>query len=267
MVFGAILSLAGSVALPLGSGFAVGFLTRDEIKGWYAGIKKPSWNPPNWLFGPAWSFFYTSMGVASWVVVRQKGNRAVPLTLYGAQLALNLAWTPLFFKAHKLDIALADSLALLGVATAAAVKMGERRPAAVWPLMAPYLAWVAFATTLNAELLRLNPEEAALDYAELRDKLNKLTKRTKDDTSAATKDATAKVTAVAADAGKKAADMAHDAGEVVAAKTSEVAAAASTAAASAVSGASDAVSQLKEAAAETAAAAAEALSSRTAQQS
>jgi hypothetical protein len=63
----------------------------------------------NWLFGPAWSVFYTSMGVASWFVARSdKKGRAAALALYGAQLAVNLAWTPLFFKAHALDVALVD---------------------------------------------------------------------------------------------------------------------------------------------------------------
>eukprot|EP00775_Hariotina_reticulata_P007765 gene7765-7964_t len=105
-----------SVALPLGSGFAVGLLSHGDVKegGWYSKLKKPEWNPPNWVFGPAWSVFYTSMGVASWVVIRSgKGGKALPLTLYFTQLALNLAWTPLFFKAHKLDAALADSVEIL----------------------------------------------------------------------------------------------------------------------------------------------------------
>jgi hypothetical protein len=63
----------------------------------------------NWLFGPAWSVFYTSMGVASWFVGRSdKKGKAAALALYGAQLAVNLAWTPLFFKAHALDVALVD---------------------------------------------------------------------------------------------------------------------------------------------------------------
>lgn len=75
------------------------------------------WAPPcaapigmqNWLFGPAWSVFYTSMGVASWFVGRSdKKGKAAALALYGAQLAVNLAWTPIFFKAHALDVALVD---------------------------------------------------------------------------------------------------------------------------------------------------------------
>ncbi|WIA41429.1 hypothetical protein OEZ86_005010 [Tetradesmus obliquus] len=232
---GAALSLMGAVALPLGSGFAVGLLTQREIKGWYAGLKKPSWNPPNWLFGPAWSVFYTSMGVASWFVLKQKDSRAVPLSLYAAQLALNLAWTPLFFKQHALDVSLVDSVALLGVATAASVKMvfsllgvataasvkmAKEKPAVVWPLMAPYLCWVTFATALNVELLRLNPDETAIDYHKVKKDVKESTEKAKQ----RAKEDTAKVAAAAKDASAKAAEKAKEAGEVVAAKTQQAAA-------------------------------------------
>lgn len=73
----------------------------------YKTLKKPSWQPPNWLFGPVWTALYAMMGVASWMVW-QKAGGAVPLSLYAVQLALNLAWTPLFFKKHQLTYALAD---------------------------------------------------------------------------------------------------------------------------------------------------------------
>lgn len=204
---GAGLSLLVSVAVPLGSGFASGLLTKDEIKGWYSGIKKPKWNPPNWLFGPAWGVFYLSMGVASWTVWRSGAGRAGPLALYAAQLALNLAWTPLFFKAHALDASLIDATAMLGVATAATIKMSKQaNPAVVAPLMAPYLAWVAFATALNAELLRLNPSETLVDY-------EKVKKRAKEDTE--------KVKKAAKETSEKAAAKAKETGDKVAAKTKE----------------------------------------------
>eukprot|EP00878_Enallax_costatus_P001014 GHUV01001148.1.p1 GENE.GHUV01001148.1~~GHUV01001148.1.p1 ORF type:complete len:240 (+),score=101.06 GHUV01001148.1:96-815(+) len=202
---GAALSLMGTVALPLGSGFAVSLLTNHQIKGWYAGLKKPKWNPPNWLFGPAWSLLYTSMGVASWFVLQQKGKRGVPLALYGAQLALNLAWTPLFFQQHALDLALADSVALLGVATAASVKMAEKRPEVIWPLMGPYLCWITFATALNAEVLRLNPDETAIDYK----KCKREVKEGADKVSSAAKDTAGQAAAGARAAGDAVASKAH----------------------------------------------------------
>ncbi|KAF8054879.1 Tspo [Scenedesmus sp. PABB004] len=235
---GAAFSLLGAVALPLGSGFAVGLATQHDIKGWYGGLKKPSWNPPNWIFAPAWSVFYTSMGLASWFVIRQKDGRRVPLALYAAQLALNLAWTPLFFKQHALDLALADSVALLGVAAAASAKMAKERPGVVWPLMGPYLCWVTFATALNAEILRLNPSETAIDYSKLqksaKDTADKAAARAKEDTAkvkAAAKDAADKTAAAAKDAADRAAAKAKEAGDAAAAKAKEAAAAVADAAA------------------------------------
>lgn len=205
--------------MPLGSGFAVGLMANHDIKGWYGGLKKPKWNPPNWLFGPAWSVLYTSMGVASWFVLKSsKGGRALPISLYMTQLALNLAWTPLFFQKHWADLALVDSVALLGVATAASVKMADKAGAKiVWPLMAPYLMWVTFATALTGEILRLNPDETAIDYKKLKrdvkDGAEKAKKRAKEDT--------AKVAAAVTDTAAAAVEKTKQAGEAVAAKASE----------------------------------------------
>lgn len=185
---GAALSIAAAIAVPLGSGMAVGLLTKDEVKpgSWYKTIRKPSWNPPDWVFGPAWSTLYTCMGVASWLVWSKGKNTTPALVLYGTQLLLNLVWNPIMFKGHKLDVALADSVAMLGVATAATVAMSKsHKPEAILPLMVPYLAWVTFATTLTAEILRLNPKETLVDYS----KLKRKAKRAGKDAKRAGKDA------------------------------------------------------------------------------
>ncbi len=125
---------------------------------WYASLKKPSWNPPAWIFGPVWTALYAMMAVAAWRVWRCGGWAAQrrPLTLFLVQLALNAAWTPLFFGWHRPGLAFAE-IVLLWVAIAATLL--AFRPAsrtAAW-LLAPYLAWVSFAGVLNFTLWKLNP--------------------------------------------------------------------------------------------------------------
>ena len=86
---------------------------------WYAALKKPSWNPPGWSFGPVWSALYTRMAVAAWLVWKRGGfaDQRRPLTLFLAQLALNAAWTPLFFGLHWTGVAFAE-IVLLWIAIA-----------------------------------------------------------------------------------------------------------------------------------------------------
>lgn len=124
---------------------------------WYATLKKPSWNPPGWIFGPVWSALYTMMAVAAWLVWQRGGFVAQrrPLALFLAQLGLNALWTPLFFGLHRPGLAFAEIL-LLWVAIAATLAAFRRvNQATVW-LLAPYLLWVSFAAVLNFELWRLN---------------------------------------------------------------------------------------------------------------
>ena len=77
-----------------------GLTTTPNIPNWYAGLAKPSWTPPGWLFGPVWSVLYLSMAVAAWLVWR-KGNAAVPMILFAVQLVFNAAWSWLFFGLHN----------------------------------------------------------------------------------------------------------------------------------------------------------------------
>ncbi len=124
---------------------------------WYASLKKPTWNPPAWIFGPVWTVLYATMAIAAWLVWRRGGWAAQrrPLFLFLAQLALNALWTPLFFGLHRPGLAFAEIvlLWLMIVATLAAFRSANR--AAMW-LLAPYLAWVSFAAVLNLTLWRLN---------------------------------------------------------------------------------------------------------------
>jgi translocator protein len=98
--------ITGAVILPNIGGWVGGFITQKSIKNWYEGLKFPKYRPPNYVFGPVWTALYSSMGYASYVVWKQgggfNGNARVPLILFGTQLALNWAWTPIFFGLHNL---------------------------------------------------------------------------------------------------------------------------------------------------------------------
>lgn len=124
---------------------------------WYAELNKPAWNPPAWVFGPAWTLLYTLMAVAAWRVWSHGGSAAqrVPLALYGVQLALNAAWTPIVFGAHALGWGLL-TIAALWIAILATLLSFRRVTGTAGLLLVPYLAWVTFATALNFALWRLN---------------------------------------------------------------------------------------------------------------
>jgi len=125
---------------------------------WYATLKKPSWNPPGWIFGPVWSALYTMMAVAAWRVWKRGGFIAQrrPLALFLTQLVLNAIWTPLFFGLHRPGIAFGE-IVLLWLAIAATLAAFHLVSRAAGWLLAPYLVWVSFATMLNFALWRLNP--------------------------------------------------------------------------------------------------------------
>lgn len=145
-----------AVAIPLGLGAMAGFATREGPRSaWYQSLNKPSWQPPPYLFGPVWSVLYVLMGLASWRVWKSSG-RTQPLILYGIQLALNVAWSFLFFNAKNLRWAVVDIVALLGVLVATTVSFYRADHVAGY-LMMPYLAWVAFATALTLNVYSKNP--------------------------------------------------------------------------------------------------------------
>jgi benzodiazapine receptor len=124
---------------------------------WYDGIRKPSWNPPGWIFGPVWSTLYTLMGVAAWRVWRKGGfaGQRHALTLFLVQLSLNALWTPLFFGAHLMGTALAEILCLW-IAIFLTTWAFSRADRTAGALLLPYLAWVSFAAFLNFTLWNLN---------------------------------------------------------------------------------------------------------------
>ncbi|QUD90897.1 tryptophan-rich sensory protein [Phenylobacterium montanum] len=152
-----LLPAAASIAIALAVGAVGGFATHSSVGSWYATLAKPSFNPPNAVFGPVWTMLYVLMALAAWRVWRTGPRKAVglPLGLYAAQLALNLAWSLIFFGLRQPGLALADIAALMALVIATTIAfLRIDRPAGL--IMIPYAAWVAFASALNFEIWRLN---------------------------------------------------------------------------------------------------------------
>ena len=144
-------SLALFLLLTVGGGLLIGLLTAPGE--WYAGLTKPAFNPPNWIFGPVWTVLYVLIGIAGWRVWRAED--VTLQRLWWAQMALNFLWSPVFFGAGNLGAALVVILALLAAILAFIFAARHRERISAW-LFLPYALWVGFATLLNAELLRLN---------------------------------------------------------------------------------------------------------------
>jgi benzodiazapine receptor len=142
----------------LGITFSAAFVGSRFMPGeWYASLSKPSWNPPNAIFGPVWSVLYLLMGVAGWLVWRKSGfnGAGLALILFIAQLVLNALWSYLFFGKLRPDLAFLDIVALwFAILVVLVLFWREHRGAGA--MMVPYLAWVSFATYLNFVLWRMN---------------------------------------------------------------------------------------------------------------
>lgn len=134
-----------------------GVATSSSVTTWYPALAKPSWTPPSWLFGPVWTALYALMAVAAWLVWRrlETGRGKPALALFALQLALNLAWSLLFFGLRSPLAGLVDIGLLWGTIVATAVAFGRIVPLAGW-LFVPYVLWVSFATALNFAIVRLN---------------------------------------------------------------------------------------------------------------
>lgn len=151
------LVLAGLIALCLAVGAAGAWATASSVSTWYQTIAKPSFTPPDRLFGPVWTALYVMMAVAAWLVWRKAGLEGSlrALVLFAIQLALNFAWSFLFFKARWIGGALVE-IVLLWFAIAATIAVFRRHSQWAAILMMPYIAWVSFATVLNFAIWQLN---------------------------------------------------------------------------------------------------------------
>jgi translocator protein len=140
------------LVLVVGGGLAIGFLTAPGD--WYAGLAKPSFNPPNWLFAPVWTVLYVLIAVSGWRTF-ERDRSGWPMKLWWAQLALNVLWSPVFFAAHRIGLALLVILLLLAAILAFIAMFWRQDRVGAW-LFAPYAAWVAFASVLNGVIWLLN---------------------------------------------------------------------------------------------------------------
>jgi translocator protein len=147
-------ALAGFLAANAAVALLSGLATSHSVRSWYPTLAKPSWTPPPWVFGPAWTFLYASTAVAAWRVWRRSGWGSA-LAAFGVQLTLNAAWSFCFFGARSPLAGLVD-IVLLWVAIVVAFDRFRRVDHLAAGLFAPYLAWVTFAAALNFEIWRLN---------------------------------------------------------------------------------------------------------------
>jgi translocator protein len=147
-----------SLLVPLAVGGFAGWLTSPEITGWYAGLNKPSFNPPNYLFGPVWTALYAMMGIAFFLVWKADADERLKKTamvLFAVQLVLNFFWSLIFFNAHQVGWALVEIIVMWLFILLTIFAFGKISSLAAW-LLVPYICWVSFATVLNAALWKLN---------------------------------------------------------------------------------------------------------------
>jgi benzodiazapine receptor len=140
------------LCLSLGMLSGYGANSGDSI--WYASLNKPSFNPPSWLFGPAWTILYLMMGTALGKIWNNKAHNKLLLIIFSIQFILNMLWSPLFFYFHRVDVALYDlSLLWISLLTFMVLAWKQR---SIFLLCLPYIIWTCFALLLNYTIYTLN---------------------------------------------------------------------------------------------------------------
>ncbi len=140
------------IVLVLGGGTLIGLISMPGP--WFEALTKPAFNPPNWIFAPVWSTLYVLIAIAGWRVWQLESTGPL-MKLWVAQLILNFLWPVVFFTAHQIGLALAVIVGLLALIAMFVALAWNRDRIAAWLFM-PYLAWVGFATLLNAAFFALN---------------------------------------------------------------------------------------------------------------
>jgi tryptophan-rich sensory protein len=147
-----------SIAITLLVGAIAGYFTTSGVNGWYAVANKPSFNPPNWLFAPVWTALYIMMGIALYLVWSKdtsKDIKQTALVLFGMQLALNFAWSFIFFYAKQPGWAFIEIIMMWVAILLTIWWFGKISPLSAW-LLVPYISWVSFASLLNFYIWKLN---------------------------------------------------------------------------------------------------------------
>lgn len=152
-----IIKLVASLLLPLAIGGIAGVFTTEAIPGWYASLNQPSFNPPNWVFGPVWSTLYIIMGISLFLIWKLPASkqRNQAILIFMVQLFLNFCWSFFFFYFKMIGLALLDILVLWITIIFMLVRFYVIKPVAAY-INIPYLLWVTFATALNMAYFFLN---------------------------------------------------------------------------------------------------------------
>jgi len=152
-----VTKLLVSIILPLSLGAIAGMFTSQSVPEWYATLNRPSFNPPNWIFGPVWTILYILMGISLFLIWKQnvskERNRAILVFLI--QLLLNFGWSFIFFYFNKIGLALVEIILLWINIVIMLVLFYRIKPMAAY-INIPYLLWVTFATLLNVSFYFLN---------------------------------------------------------------------------------------------------------------
>ncbi|MBM3416726.1 MAG: tryptophan-rich sensory protein [Bacteroidetes bacterium] len=152
------LKLVISISIPLAIGATSGFFTVTGAESWYQGINKPSWNPPNRIFGPVWTTLYIMMGISFfliWKADTSRETKKMAMVFFTAQLVLNFFWSFIFFNQQQPGWALVELAALWLMILATIFAFGNISKTAAW-LLAPYISWVSFASILNYTIWQMN---------------------------------------------------------------------------------------------------------------
>jgi tryptophan-rich sensory protein len=147
-----------SIAIPLVVGWTASLFTVTNTGSWYRQINKPSWNPPDWVFGPVWTILYIMMGIALyliWSADVSKSRKRNAITLWVVQMGFNFLWSIIFFNQHQLGWAFADIVLLWFFILLTIIAFSRIKKLAAW-LLVPYISWVTFASILNYSILTLN---------------------------------------------------------------------------------------------------------------